>query len=80
MQPEVQGFVKGAYAAAIRTILGASVLLGRIAIGDWLIVLIALLSVVVLFPLENQQPALDRVNLPLWELLLFFCLTLPGCS
>ena len=32
----VQGFVKGAYAAAIGTILGASVLLGRIAIGDWL--------------------------------------------
>ena len=34
--PNVQGFVKGAYAAAIGTILGACVLLGRIAIGDWL--------------------------------------------
>src|SRR5437660_10366849 len=32
---KVQGFVKGAYAAAIGTILGASVLLGKIAIGDW---------------------------------------------
>jgi len=30
----VQGFVKGAYAAAIGTILGACILLGRIAIGD----------------------------------------------
>ena len=34
--PNVQGFVKGAYAAAIGTILGACILLGRIAIGDWL--------------------------------------------
>ena len=33
-QPDVWGFVKGAYAAAIGTILGASVLLGKIAIGD----------------------------------------------
>ena len=32
----VQGFVKGAYGAAIGTILGACVLLGKIAIGDWL--------------------------------------------
>src|SRR5207245_3703061 len=39
-QPDVQGFVKGAYAAAIGTILGASVLLGKIAIGDWLTALI----------------------------------------
>jgi chromate transporter len=45
----VQGFVKGAYAAAIGTILGASVLLGRIAIGDWLTALIGLASLAVLF-------------------------------
>jgi hypothetical protein len=32
----MQGFVKGAYAAAIGTILGACILLGKIAIGDWL--------------------------------------------
>jgi chromate transport protein ChrA len=32
--PNVQGFVRGAYAAAIGTILGACILLGRIAIGD----------------------------------------------
>ncbi len=42
--PYVQGFVKGAYAAAIGAILGASILLGRIAIGDWLTALIGLLS------------------------------------
>ncbi|TMI71016.1 MAG: chromate efflux transporter [Bacillati bacterium ANGP1] len=40
----VQGFVKGAYAAAIGTILGAGVLLARVAIGDWLTILVALLS------------------------------------
>lgn len=45
----VQGFVKGAYAAAIGTILGAAVLLGKIAIGDWLTGLIALVSLAVLF-------------------------------
>lgn len=44
----VQGFVKGAYAAAIGTILGAGVLLSRIAIGDWLTTLIALLSLAAL--------------------------------
>jgi hypothetical protein len=38
----VQGFVKAAYGAAIGTILGACVLLGRIAIGDWLTALIGL--------------------------------------
>ena len=45
----VQGFVKGAYAAAIGTILGASVLLGKIAIGDWLTALITVASLGVLF-------------------------------
>ena len=49
MNPNVQGFIKGAYAAAIGTILGACVLLGKIAIGDWLTVIIALASLVVLF-------------------------------
>ena len=49
LNPNVQGFVKGAYAAAIGTILGACVLLGRIAIGDWLTVLIGLASLAVLF-------------------------------
>jgi chromate transporter len=47
--PNVQGFVKGAYAAAIGTILGASVLLGKIAIGDWLTILITAGSLGILF-------------------------------
>jgi chromate transporter len=45
----VQGFVKGAYAAASGTILGACALLGKIAIGDWLTALVAVVSLVVLF-------------------------------
>jgi chromate transporter len=47
--PNVQGFVRGAYAAAIGTILGACFLLGRIAIGDWLTALIGAASLAVLF-------------------------------
>jgi chromate transporter len=54
----VQGFVKGAYAAAIGTILGACILLGKIAIGDWFTVLVALLSLVVLFRWNVNNPAL----------------------
>jgi chromate transporter len=54
----VQGFIKGAYAAAIGTILGACVLLGRIAIGDWLTVLIAVASLGVLFRFKMSNPAL----------------------
>ena len=56
--PNVQGFIKGAYAAAIGTILGACVLLGRIAIGDWLTVLVALVSLVVLFRWKVSNPLL----------------------
>jgi chromate transporter len=56
--PNVQGFVKGAYAAAIGTILGACVLLGKIAIGDWLTALVALLSLVVLFRWKVSNPVL----------------------
>jgi chromate transporter len=54
----VQGFVKGAYAAAIGTILGASVLLGRIAIGDWLTILIGVASLAVLFRWKVSNPLL----------------------
>ena len=54
----VKGFVKGAYAAAIGTILGASVLLGKIAIGDWLTALIAVLSLVVLVRWKLSNPIL----------------------
>jgi chromate transporter len=58
----VQGFVKGAYAAAIGTILGACVLLGRIAIGDWLTVLIGLGSLAVLFRFKVSNPLLVGVT------------------
>ncbi len=54
----VQGFVKGAYAAAIGTILGACVLLGRIAIGDWLTILIGVVSLAVLFRWKVSNPLL----------------------
>jgi chromate transporter len=54
----IQGFVKGAYGAAIGTILGACVLLGRIAIGDWLTVLIALVSLAVLVRWKVSNPLL----------------------
>lgn len=56
--PNVQGFVKGAYAAAIGTILGACILLGKIAIGDWLTIAIALVSLAVLFRWKVSNPML----------------------
>jgi chromate transporter len=56
--PNVQGFIKGAYAAAIGTILGACVLLGKIAIGDWLTALVALASLLVLFRWKVSNPLL----------------------
>jgi chromate transporter len=56
--PNVQGFVKGAYAAAIGTILGACILLGRIAIGDWLTALIGLGSLAILFRWKVNNPLL----------------------
>jgi chromate transporter len=58
----VQGFVKGAYAAAIGTILGASVLLGKIAIGDWLTIAIAVASLAVLFRWKISNPLLMAVT------------------
>ncbi len=56
--PNVQGFVKGAYAAAIGTILGACILLGRIAIGDWLTGLVGLVSLAILFRWKVSNPLL----------------------
>jgi chromate transporter len=56
--PNVQGFIKGAYAAAIGTILGASVLLGRIAIGDWFTAAVGLVALVVLFRWKVSNPLL----------------------
>ena len=56
--PNVQGFVRGAYGAAIGTILGACILLGRIAIGDWLTALIGAASLAVLFRWKVSNPLL----------------------
>ncbi len=49
---------KGAYAAAIGTILGACILLGKIAIGDWLTVAIGVVSLVALFRWKVSNPLL----------------------
>jgi chromate transporter len=59
---KVQGFVKGAYAAAIGSILGASVLLGKIAIGDWLTALIGVGCLVALFRWKVSNPLLVAVT------------------
>ena len=56
--PNVQGFVRGAYGAAIGTIVGACFLLGRIAIGDWLTALIGAASLAVLFLRKMNNPLL----------------------
>ncbi|HKX18361.1 MAG TPA: chromate efflux transporter [bacterium] len=56
--PNVQGFVKGAYAAAIGTIVGAGALLGRIAIGDWLTALIGVASLLALVRWKVSNPLL----------------------
>jgi chromate transporter len=58
----VQGFVKGAYGAAIGTILGACILLGKIAIGDWLTALIGIVSLAVLFRWKVSNPLLIAVT------------------
>jgi chromate transporter len=56
--PNVEGFVRGAYAAAIGTILGACFLLGKIAIGDWLTALIGVAALAVLFRWELNNAVL----------------------
>ena len=56
--PNIKGFVHGAYAAAIGTILGACILLGRIAIGDWLTALIGVASLAVLFRFKVHNAVL----------------------
>lgn len=60
--PSVQGFVKGAYGAAIGTILGACVLLGKVAIGDWVTVLIGLASLAALFRWKVSNPLLMAIS------------------
>ena len=59
--PNVQGFVKGAYAAAIGTILGACVLLGKVAIGDWVTALIGIVALLVLIRWKVSNPLLVAV-------------------
>src|SRR5262249_42741938 len=56
--PNVQGFIKGAYGASIGTILGASVLLGKIAVGDVLTGGLALAALVLLFRFKISNPVL----------------------
>ena len=58
----VQGFVKGAYAAAIGTILGAGMLLGKIAVGDWLTALIGVVSLVALVRWKVSNPVLVAIT------------------
>ncbi|MEO7208033.1 MAG: chromate efflux transporter [Steroidobacteraceae bacterium] len=58
----VQGFVKGAYGAAIGTILGSCVLLGRIAIGDGVTILIAAVSLAALFRWKVSNPLLIGIT------------------
>lgn len=57
----VKGFLKGTYGAAIGTILGACVLLGKIAIGDLLTALIALGALALLFGFKISNPVLIGV-------------------
>ncbi|MDQ2859436.1 MAG: chromate efflux transporter [Pseudomonadota bacterium] len=54
----VQGFIKGTYGAAIGTILGACVLLGKIAISDILTSLIAVVALGLLFRFRIANPIL----------------------
>ena len=58
----VQGFVKGAYGAAIGTILGACILLGKIAIGDRLTAAIGIVSLAALFRWKVSNPLLIAVT------------------
>ena len=51
-------YTRDAYAAAIGTILGACVLLGKIAIGDWLTALVAVVSLVLLVRWKVSNPIL----------------------
>jgi chromate transport protein ChrA len=57
----LEGFIKGAYGAAIGIILGACVLLGRIAIGNWLTLLIGLAPLAVLIRWKVSNPSLFAV-------------------
>lgn len=55
---DVQGFLKGVYGAAIGTILGACVLLAKIAIGDAFTVALAVVALGLLFRFKVSYPLL----------------------
>ena len=57
----VQGFVKGVYAAAIGAILGAAMVLGRQAIGDWITAMIAATGLAALLRFRISGPILVGV-------------------
>jgi len=57
----VRGFVKAVSAAAVGAILGASVVLARLAIGDWFTVGVASLSGFVLFRWQVPAPLLVAI-------------------
>jgi chromate transporter len=57
-KPAVRGFVKGVYAAAIGAILGATIMLGAQAIGDWITALIAVVGLVMLMRFRVGGPVL----------------------
>jgi chromate transporter len=74
--PLVQGFVKAVYAIAIGAILGASLLLGWNAIGDWVTVVIAAGSLVALIRFRISNPIVVGVSAAVgW---VAFSLTQPG--
>ena len=72
----VQGFVKAVYAVAMGTILGASLLLGWHAIGDWVTVVIAAGSLIALIRFRVGNPVVVGVAAAIgW---LAFSFTQPG--
>jgi len=60
--PNVQGFIKGAFAAAIGTILGACILLGRVAIGDWFTAAVGVAALIALFLWRVSNPLLMAIT------------------
>ena len=52
----MQGFVKSVYAVAIGAILGASLVLGWHAVGDWVTLIIATASLVALICFRVSGP------------------------
>ena len=64
----------------VGTILGACVLLGRIAIGDWLTALIGLASLAVLFRWKVSNPMLIAAGAAVGLVAFPLRLTLSNCA